>query len=826
MSKQDPSAIRPVRLMILAAITIALLAVAGIGIFAAKQSQEFGDSLMQVSRPKQYLNEVISLVGELLEAENSLRIYALTGDKGELTKLKAQIEAKSYEKRMQRLREFAYENKNLLTTTDSLEAALQAKYEMMDRLSKGDYVLTEKMFWNALVARADTIAERDSISDDQAPFANSQDESKFNLMVLKLGLSKKDVSPLANWTTEMWIENMSIISSQGYLSGQRNRALETLIEQDKALTKRFLEQARRFQGDVRLEPLDSEGTQPGVMETYRDYFGLFALLVVVLCLLLLWNIFRNLDRNRQLQEQLEEEKARAEKLAAAKEEFLANMSHEIRTPMNAVIGFAEQLARTRLNAKQQNMLNPIRQSANYLLALINDVLDYSKMDAGAFRLEETNFKVSSVIQEVITTFSHTAQKKKILLQYIPDGDLPEVLLGDPLRLRQMLFNLVGNAVKFTEKGSVKLLTSVVIEEKSKSCTMIIKVKDTGIGIPADRLDSVFSDFEQADSSTTRKYGGTGLGLPITKRLAEVHGGKIEIDSKPGKGTEVTVHLPYAIGTGRIEEPVVETGVLNHRSLEGLHILLADDELYNRELIKVIMEKWAVDLDAVNNGKQVIDRLKSGKKYDLILMDLQMPEMDGMESSRYIRKELKLEIPILAMTATSTEKEIKAAREAGMNAHLLKPFQEVELLSLLSQWLKIPETVETESYKQEKNTSSDPESSTTSYQLKTLFDLSNQDEKMVVKMLTLFQNRSQSHILALKEAINHKEYGSIGAKAHQMIPSCRHLGLDFLVSKLSELESMVKETEMDEQAIAETVELVESEIKLVTAQIEKDIARLS
>ena len=363
---------------------------------------------------------------------------------------------------------------------------------------------------------------------------------------------------------------------------------------------------------------------------------------------------------------------------------------------------------------------------------------------------------------------------------------------------------------------MKFGTSFAPSKGAQSGSLRIEVKDTGIGIPADRIDTIFSDFEQADSSTTRKYGGTGLGLPITKRLAEVHGGRVGIKSTQDKGTTVSLTLPYTIGTQIEEESIEHKGTPSHpSSLRGLRVLLADDEPYNQQLIQVIMDKWQIQLDAVNNGKEVIQKLESGKSYDLILMDLQMPEMDGMASSRYIREKLKLDIPILAMTATSTEKEIADAQKAGMNAHLLKPFQEVELLALLTHWLKLSD---------EEIVHQD--SSAESYDLKTLYQLSNQDRRMVLKMLQLFQNRSLTHVEDLQRALKQGDHKALGSRAHQMIPSCRHLGLDFLVDQLTKLELGVKsEKGLEPAAVSQMIELISSEIEVVREQIGKDIEKL-
>jgi CheY-like chemotaxis protein/two-component sensor histidine kinase len=511
------------------------------------------------------------------------------------------------------------------------------------------------------------------------------------------------------------------------------------------------------------------------------------------------------------------------------------MSHEIRTPMHALIGFSEQLATTRLNQRQKSLLEPIRHSANYLLALINDVLDYSKLGSGAFQLEKTSFGPQEILQEVVQALQPSAKNRGIRLLLKSKESLPEVLEGDPLRLRQMLFNLIGNAIKFTEDGSVQIKPSFVQAADASKGELYLLIQDTGIGIPPDRIETIFSDFVQGDSSTTRKYGGTGLGLPITHKLAEMHGGSIKVESEVGVGTKVHLRLPYELSKHTPEAGQEPTTASSTEHLKGMRILLADDEPYNRALVAGMLEKMGIELDMVENGKQVLEKLAEGNSYDLMFLDLQMPEMDGMETARYIRTQLQLDTPILALTATSTQSGIAEARAAGMNAHLLKPFQESEMISLLNRWQSHTSSSESEAAAQkppfeittEEPNSAEPipmSSSEKAYDLELLYKMSHQDPGMVAKMLQIFVDRANSLRQELQQALAAEDYEAIGKKAHQLIPSCRHLQLNQLVAQLKAIETQANAKELSANQKPE-IEAVIADIEAVGKDIEAELVAL-
>ncbi|HTG67151.1 MAG TPA: response regulator [Flavobacterium sp.] len=380
------------------------------------------------------------------------------------------------------------------------------------------------------------------------------------------------------------------------------------------------------------------------------------------------------------QKLVKEELIRAEQAAIAKANFLSTMSHEIRTPMNAVLGFTTILLQ---NAREDQIehLKLIKYSGDNLLVLINDILDFSKIEAGKIDFEKVDFNIKELIYNIQGALLEKARNKGILLKVRLDDKLPEKLMGDPVRLGQILTNLASNAVKFTETGKVIISASVVSQSKeSKNLDVLFEVKDTGIGIAKDKQELIFESFTQASSETSRKYGGTGLGLAISKRLIEFQGSSIQLDSKPGKGSRFSFRLnmdisaPYLVTPPYVEvnEPKLN---VQENTLKGLRILIVDDNKINVLLVKQFFKLWDVESDKAENGLIALEKVKK-KDYDLVLMDLQMPLMDGYDATRAIRK-LKgnkyKELPIIALTASAVGDVKAEVLKSGMNDYISKPF---------------------------------------------------------------------------------------------------------------------------------------------------------
>ncbi|GAB3027983.1 hypothetical protein GCM10027051_36230 [Niabella terrae] len=388
---------------------------------------------------------------------------------------------------------------------------------------------------------------------------------------------------------------------------------------------------------------------------------------------------------KKIEEELERSRQLALESARAKTDFVANVSHELRTPLNAILGFSGLLEQTRLTPAQKDYVAAVRHSGENLLSIINDLLDLSKMDSGGFVIESRPFEPGKLIQSAIRMFGPAAEEKK--LAFIKNIAIePGLRLqGDGLRLSQILVNLIGNALKFTEKGSIAFCATIASTDRH-SVWLHFEITDTGIGISASHLETIFERFTQIDGKLTRKQKGTGLGLAITRRLVELQGGEITVTSRRGKGTTFRCRIPYKIPTTTVRRPALKpSGGI--RQLKGIRVLVAEDNPLNQKLLRIILKNQECRLKIARDGNEAI-RLLSQQPFDIVLMDLQMPGMDGIQAIRHIREILGLEIPVIAMTASALAGEARKCKKAGMNDYISKPFEEALLLEKMQQLLPL------------------------------------------------------------------------------------------------------------------------------------------
>jgi len=388
---------------------------------------------------------------------------------------------------------------------------------------------------------------------------------------------------------------------------------------------------------------------------------------------------QRIEQAKLLELELINAKDVAEKAAMAKSQFLSVMSHEIRTPMNAVIGFTHLLIHQDPKPEQVEFLNFLKFSAENLLVLINDILDFNKIEAGKIEFESVDFSVKDLISNIRLSLLQKANEKDIKIKLMLDQDLPNALIGDPVRLGQILTNLISNAVKFTNSGKVTITASLAGHDSEHS-TIDFEVADTGIGIMPDKLDYIFDSFSQASSDTTRKFGGSGLGLTITKRLLQLQGSDIYVKSEYGKGSVFTFSLAFKNSSKRINNILNSDDFYSLKSLKGTKLLIAEDNLINVILAKEFMKQWDVECDIAENGEIAL-KLVQTNNYDMVLMDLQMPEMDGYQTTTAIRElegEKYKKLPILALTASAMLDIQDKAFTVGMNDYISKPFNPNEL----------------------------------------------------------------------------------------------------------------------------------------------------
>jgi signal transduction histidine kinase/ActR/RegA family two-component response regulator len=387
----------------------------------------------------------------------------------------------------------------------------------------------------------------------------------------------------------------------------------------------------------------------------------------------------------KMQTSLREARDAAEAASLAKSSFLANMSHEIRTPMNGIIGLADLLATSSLDSQQHQYIGLIRSSAEALLTVINDILDHSKIDAGKLLIEVYEFDLHRLIKELTFSFSHAAQQKSVEFQTVIAPDIPQFVHGDANRLRQVLGNFLSNAVKFTQPDGKVTFQVRMLSERGKSDWIYFSVSDTGIGFSEEQRNRLFTPFEQADNSTSRKFGGTGLGLTISKQLAELMGGRVDCQSELGTGSIFWCELPLPAVSSLQEQAA---GSSSKIALKPLRILLVDDVKVNLIVLSSMLQQWGHITETAENGLQAIERLKTSQ-YDLVFMDCQMPEMDGYECTRQIRLPetavLNSNIPIIAVTAHAMVGDKERCLASGMNDYIAKPINHRELKRMLTKW---------------------------------------------------------------------------------------------------------------------------------------------
>jgi PAS domain S-box-containing protein len=517
--------------------------------------------------------------------------------------------------------------------------------------------------------------------------------------------------------------------------------------------------------------------------------------------------------------ELRQAKKITEEAARAKEVFLANMSHEIRTPMNGVMGIAGLLAKTQLNEQQQNYLKLIQESANNLLLLVNDVLDLEKIILGKLQFEHVVFSLGSRIELCLQSFLYKAEEKGIGL--VHDNLLAEdlVVLGDPYRLSQVMNNLINNAIKFTETGTVTVETRLM-QKDGNEARIAFTVRDTGIGITESQLGLIFEPFMQAHVAISRTHGGTGLGLSICRELITMMGGVLKVESEAGKGSSFSFELPFAISSSKLNQSTVAQD-LNYQSLGSRYVLVAEDVELNQYLVRHIMESWGFTVDIVNNGREAVDMIQKND-YDLVLMDIQMPEMDGMEATRLIRQlsdRKKAAIPIVALTANALKGDSEKYLAAGMNDFLPKPFNEQKLFLIISNNLKTGAPAPDAKPMNDTNTSITG-SEEKLYDLNMVQTISGGDESFVKRMVQLFIETVPPSLADLQKETVQQNWLHVSKLAHKLKATIDSMGITRVKDVVRSIETSGKKGEELDKIPAQVQEVI-TVLEACVKQLKRD-----
>jgi PAS domain S-box-containing protein len=504
----------------------------------------------------------------------------------------------------------------------------------------------------------------------------------------------------------------------------------------------------------------------------------------------------------------------AEDAVKSKQQFLSNMSHEIRTPMNAIIGFTKVVLKTDLTEKQKEYLTAIKLSGDALIVLINDILDLAKVDAGKMTFEQVPFKMALSISAMLHLFEPKIHEKNLELIKEYDNNIPEVLVGDPVRLHQIILNLVSNAVKFTDHGKITVSVRQVSEDDEKS-TIEFAVSDSGIGISEEKISKIFENFQQASSGTSRLYGGTGLGLSIVKQLVEPQGGTITVKSKVNEGSVFSFCLSFLKTKA---EAISEMEILElDKDIKNIKVLVVEDIALNQLLMKTLLDDFGFERDIASNGKIAIEKLQANS-YDIILMDLQMPVMNGFEATDYIRNTMKSKIPIIALTADVTTVDIVKCKAVGMNDYIAKPVDERLLYSKIVTLVKKP-VISKVVEKIVPGLMSDKKIKC--IDLDYLNHRTKSNPALMMEMISLYLEQTPPLITAMKQSILEKDWKSLHAAVHKMIPSFAIMGIS------SDFENMAKKiqeyasTQLQTDSIHDLARQIESICAQACIELEEE-----
>ena len=593
-----------------------------------------------------------------------------------------------------------------------------------------------------------------------------------------------------------------------------------MLEKDQAIMDQIRKMILELDREEEMSSLANARRARSVANQASVIIFMISCAGLLLSLIFMMLIVKDITRSNFYKKNLEIARHRSERLRQIKEQFLANMSHEIRTPLNAIIGFTEQLRKSPLQPQQKEQVKAISSSSDFLLAIVTDILDLSKIEAGQLRFEKKDFELRNLIEDTCHVTESKALSKSIqLVKDFPDEKI--YLLGDPFRLQQVLFNLLSNAIKFTEVGEVYIRFDAKDNGFGKY-VVDIEIRDTGIGISEDQLPYIFENFSQADESITRKYGGTGLGLSITKKLVDLQGGQISVESEKGKGSSFRVTIPFPKG----EEKRAVAMVINKEEKapsskwSGRQVLLVEDDRFNVLLLKTILQKWGIRTEETANGFEALAKVKS-TNYDLVLTDINMPGMSGIELVQEIRslKGRKAQTPVVAVTANAMRQDLKGYLQKGMDSYLVKPYTEKDLIQLFSLlWSENSLPAESATVVE-----AEQESSEEVFNLGIFNQFAAGDEQAYLLLLQSFLENTEENLSHLKTLYHEQDLANLSELGHKMYPTFKHLEANRAAELLKEIEYF--DSSRPREELQEMVEELEQKIEEAVLFVEQEVNKL-
>jgi len=783
---------------------LAVILLSATGYLSYRNLSSIVTSIKVDVKPDLRLLSIREISMDLEKAQNSIRIYTSTHDTLDIKPYYTIIS--NIDEKVSRLRTECLNDSVVLQQTDTISKLIEENI----------------IIWNQLLYlhnnhNVDEYLKQLSVRLD----SSSMETLKSEKNILKRVFSRSTKNRL---NEKEIISDIKVIQQQDSITKERlTRRESKLAVTSSEIKEKFYDLITKIENEISgLINAKALAANKLAAKTYI-WLAMFSVSGTLLAILVMLIIIRYVRKTHVYQIALRNSKDEAEKLARTKELFMANMSHEIRTPVTSISGFTEQLLHESFDETTTRTLKIIKSSSDHLANIINDILDFSKLQNGKLALEKVHFSILQILEDVYALFERQALRNNTRLSYSISPDSPQVLLGDPYRLKQIIINLVSNSVKFTKNGKVHFSVNC-IKKQSKEFELVMEFIDTGIGIDESKINFIFEDFTQEEMSTTRKYGGTGLGLSIVKKLIELHSGRIDCISKKNQGTKITCHIPYFEGDEKQVKRDVEPPLYIPEEIRNLKILIVDDEEYNRLLFKTILDRWKVKYYEAANGMEALEMLKSDR-YDLLFMDARMPGIDGLKATQFIRNEMNImesEMPVICISAASMSEDWQKYQKAGMNAFLPKPFTEEKLLTTILSVIKdnAPATIPV-LVNEEKIESAGSDK----INLHNLYHISGGDEKFVKQMLISFIDSTEKGLKEMQEAAISGRVESVADLAHKMLPPCRHIGASDLCILLRKIEENIQK-KVEPGAIETLTRESLVEFETVSELIKKRIAKIS
>ena len=806
--------------------------------FAYQNFNKLLGSVETLSNPNNSAEELQNLIYSMHEADANMRNYIMTDDPGAFQSYMTMMENMSVElDDLKQDRNFASNEKSL----DSLEDYLNDKADLMYSLvifkKSSEY---ERLNSKALAkissnlddeggftsAKSDnvttktptikqpSIKQAESTTDKSKKTKKEKDKDEGFLKNLFSGKNKNNKTQTSDPTIVALKDSTNNSKSTAELQFDISNNPSVDVEDVRQVLREIENEQRQYNTTLTIKELEILASDKIIIKKINELIDrikseqitlqqaqliaannnakrssqtmlIIASIALLSGLVFMGIILVDINRSNRYKKELIVARNRAEYLAHAKEEFLANMSHEIRTPLNAIIGFSEQMESTPLQPSQKKYIKAVSNAGAHLLNTVNDILDLSKIEAGKLAIDDQPFKLKEAIDEVVSIMEIKAKEKQLTLTVSPIDFANEYVIGDAFRIKQILYNIAGNAIKFTDKGKIEISGSA---KKHKSeIEYHIHVTDTGVGIAPDKIDKIFESFEQAENAITRKFGGTGLGLSISKKLAALIGGNIAVKSEINKGSTFTITLPLPVADEKTISTILHEPT-THIDLHGMEILVVDDEPFNLMLAEVILKKYGAIITVAVNGKEAFDKIEL-QNFDIVLADLHMPEVDGYMLANKIREKY-LQVPLIALTANVMQNDMVKIKKSGFNDILLKPYKEKALLDIIAKYAPVvigEHDPENPQMQLETNSDLKAVEEPNLYSLDEIRKFADNDNSILVAIVESFIQNNSLNLFTLKDASEKNDLHTVRNTAHKMLPSYNHFHVLTLISDLKKLE---------------------------------------